>query len=68
MCLAIPGKVVRLDKDSALIRYPGTEMTARIVSRGIRVGDYVLVQAGIVLGRIPEKEALACLKAWKSIK
>jgi hydrogenase assembly chaperone HypC/HupF len=68
MCLAIPGKIISMKDDSVIVQYPGERRTAKNVGLKIKKGDYVLVQAKIVVQKIPEDEAIESLKAWKSVK
>ena len=66
MCLAIPGKVKKIDKMKAWIEYPQVkvEREAMIGEKGIKVGDWVMVQMGIVVKRLSEQEAEEMLKGW----
>jgi len=65
MCLAIPGKIVKIEGDEAVIEYPGQTRTAKIIEGEYAVGDYVFVSAKIIVQKIPEKEALESLKGWE---
>jgi len=64
MCLAIPGRVVRVWSDGtgarlAEIDFDGIPKTANLVfTPEVGVGDYVIVHAGLATTRIPEGEAL----------
>lgn len=68
MCLAIPGKVIKVEGSTAVIQYPKETRTAKIIGEPVSAGDYVLVQAGIVLDKIPEEQAKKALEAWSRIK
>ena len=62
MCLAIPGKIVKIDKEKeyASVDYgDGTKRQANISLVEANVGDYVLVHAGFAIQVLDEKEALA---------
>lgn len=65
MCLAIPGKVVKVEKGFATIDYSGEQRKASIELVDVVVGDYVIVQAQFVIQKIPEKEALEAIKVWQ---
>lgn len=65
MCLAIPGKVVEVKGEEIVVEYPGEKRDVKDVGLGVRKGDYVIVQAKIVVQKIPEKDALESLKVWK---
>lgn len=65
MCLAIPGKILKVDGREALIEYPGENRRA-FLGDDIKadLGDFVMVQMGVVVKKISAKEAKASLKAW----
>ena len=67
MCLAMPGKIVKIDGDQATIEYPGQHRQAMIVEGDYAVGDYVFVSAQIVVQKLTEEEALQSLEAWESV-
>jgi hydrogenase expression/formation protein HypC len=58
MCLTMPGQVIALDAAGALIRCGEEEYHAAVLLiPDIAVGDYVLVQAGMILERLTPEEA-----------
>mgnify|MGYP006281018125 CR=1 FL=1 len=65
MCLAIPGKVVEVNDDSALIDYGSERRKADISLIVPKTGDYVVVNTGFVIQVVPEEEAIESLKAWR---
>ena len=68
MCLAIPGKVVKIESDIAVIDYSGETRKASVsLIDDLKVGDYVLVNAGFVMEKIPEEQALRSIGAWKNV-
>ncbi len=67
MCLAMPGKIISIKKDNATIQYPGQTKTAKMITTTYRVGDYVFVSAGIIVQKIPKKEARESLAGWKDV-
>ena len=67
MCLAMPGKIKKIEGDMATIEYPGETRVAKIIEGDYAPGDYVFVSAQIIVQKIPEEEALASLEAWKSV-
>lgn len=67
MCLAVPGKIIRKFKDTVTVDYGKQKRVARILEGDHATGDYVLVQAGFVVQKIPKKEALESLKAWNTV-
>lgn len=67
MCLAIPGKIVKVKKEKAVIDYGETKKEAHNIIKA-NIGDYVIVQMGRVVQKVKEKDALKSIKAWKSIQ
>ncbi len=70
MCLAIPGKIVSIDKkkEHASIDYgDGTKRTANVSLVEVKVGDYVLVHAGFAIQVLDEKEANETLNLFREI-
>ena len=63
MCLAIPGKIIKIEGDLATIDYGTEKREAKIVRGNFKVGDYVIVQAKIVIEKIP----LSQVKSWKKV-
>jgi len=68
MCLGIPGKVVKIDGDVALVDIGGVKKQVDIfLVPDVKVGDYVIVHAGSAISKVNEKEAHEMLKAWEEI-
>ncbi len=68
MCLAIPGKVVEIRGNTAIVDYNGIRKEARIdFVKDVRVGDYVIVHTGFAIEKIDEDEAIKSLKAWDEV-
>ncbi len=68
MCLAIPGKVLKIDGQAATVDFGGARREVRLdLLRNVREGDYVLVHAGYAIQTLDEKAALETLKAWEEI-
>ena len=65
MCLAIPGKVTKRDKDTVKLDVLGEKKEAKIFGIDADVGDYVLVTAGIVTQKLKRKEAEQTIKILK---
>ena len=57
MCVALPGKVIELDKGDALVDFHGNQVRAKAGLVDVSVGDYVLVHAGFILQKVSTKEA-----------
>ena len=69
MCLAIPGKVVEIRGDIAIIEYGQEKREAGILKKmKIVKGDYVLVQHKIIISKLNKKQAEKTLAAFEAIK
>ena len=62
MCLAIPGKIVKIDGDVATIDYGSEHRVAKIVEGQYKEGDFVIVQAKIVIEKVPEEQVAGWLE------
>ena len=73
MCLAVPGKIEGIDGADPIFRtgkvcFGGIRKTVNLACvPNARVGDYVLVHAGIAINVIDEEEALKTLDCFKEI-
>jgi hydrogenase expression/formation protein HypC len=68
MCLAIPAKVVRIQGTIADVEIEGTSTVADIsVLPGVKVGDYVMVHAGLAIQKYDEQEALENLELIRQL-
>ena len=69
MCLAMPGKVVKLLEDNfAMVNFLGVEKRVVVdLLNDITVGDYVIVHAGYALNKLEEKVALESLECFKDL-
>jgi len=58
MCLAIPSKIIKIEKSIGTIDVDGVTRTASLLLlEDAEVGDYVIVHAGFALHKIDEKTA-----------
>lgn len=68
MCLSIPGKIIKIDKDFAEVSVGGTIVKIGMqMVENVKEGDYVLVHAGFALQKIDEKEALETLQLFREM-
>ena len=68
MCLAVPGKVVLIKDDRAIIDYAGeTREAGTAFLPDIKEGEYVIVSAKMVMQRVPEEEAKKALALWDEL-
>ncbi len=57
MCVAIPGRVTSLAEKRATVDFDGNSLTARVGLVPVKVGDHVLVHAGMIIQVLREEEA-----------
>jgi len=67
MCLGIPGKIVSINGDHALIDYGGVVRDANISLVDAREGDYVIIHAGFAIETLTREEAEKTIKLWKEL-
>jgi len=57
MCLGIPGKVVKVEGDVAIVDFGGVKRRVDALLVNVRPGDHVIVHAGAIIAKIDEKLA-----------
>lgn len=63
MCLAVPGKIVRLQGDRGVASLHGNEVPiSTVLVPSLAVGDWVLVHAGFAIQQIEEEAATQTFK------
>lgn len=72
MCLSIPSKVTKIDKETniATVDTMGIVRDASLdlLEEGsVKIGDYVLLHIGFVMNKIDEKDALESIDLYKQI-
>ncbi len=72
MCLSIPSKVVKIDKERniAIVDTMGVEREAGLElmeEEDVKIGDYVLLHIGFIMNKIDETDALESLKVYNEI-
>ncbi|MBU1667566.1 HypC/HybG/HupF family hydrogenase formation chaperone [bacterium] len=72
MCLSIPSKVVKIDKEtnSATVDTMGVQRDASLdlmAEDDVQIGDYVLLHIGFVMNKIDKEDALESLKVYREI-
>lgn len=57
MCLAVPGRIVEVESDSAVVELGGVRRRANVAFiEDARVGDYVLLHAGFAIEKWSEED------------
>lgn len=71
MCLAIPSKVVSIDKEknTAILDTMGVrrEASLDLMNEELSVGEFVLLHIGFVISKIDEQSAIESLKIYDEI-
>lgn len=68
MCLSIPGKVIAVNGENAVVSVGGTEYeTSLQLLENVKVDDYVLIHTGFAIQKISEEEAIETLKVFKEL-
>jgi hydrogenase expression/formation protein HypC len=68
MCLAIPGKIVEINENRALVDFDGIKQNVIIaLIQSPEVGKYVIVHAGYAIEQMDEKDALEAIEQWKEL-
>jgi hydrogenase expression/formation protein HypC len=58
MCLAIPGKIEKIEGSTAFFRYDGKKYKSDVsLAPEVKVGDWILMHDGRALSKITFKEA-----------
>lgn len=71
MCLAIPSKVLSIDKEknTAMLDTMGVrrEASLDLMNEDLSVGEFVLLHIGFVISKIDEQSAMESLKIYDEI-
>lgn len=68
MCLAIPLRLTDIKGSEAVGEAEGVRRPVRVdFIPNPKAGDYVIVHAGFAIERLPEKQALEDLAAWREL-
>lgn len=69
MCLSVPGKVISIKNETALVDVGGTSISVGIqLLEKVSPGDYVLVHSGFALQLISEEDAKVQLELVRAMK
>jgi len=68
MCLAMPGKIIRVDDKTARVDFDGVERDVHIeLLPGAGAGDYILAHAGFAIQIIDRREAEETLRLLREL-
>lgn len=66
MCLAVPGCVIELRGDRALVEFQGNRAEVScVLTPEVAVGDWVLVHAGFAIAQVDEQ---AAIETWSYLQ
>ena len=65
MCLSVPGKIISIKEDTATLDYGVEKRKAKLISDDFKIGDYAIVQGGILVIKVDKKEAIESLKLYQ---
>lgn len=68
MCVAAPGKIIEINDGKAKIDYSGNITTVSVGIVECKVGDWVLVHAGLIIQVLPDDEAEYMAQLFKDLE
>ena len=69
MCLALPGKIIKIEGEIATVDYGSLKREANItLVNDVKVGDYVLVHVGFAIEKVDEKRAKETYSLLDNVK
>ena len=68
MCLGIPQLVTKIEGNKATIEYKDRIKVVETLDQQINVGDYVYVQADIIIAKMGKEEAELRIKALEKLQ
>mgnify|MGYP005835057461 CR=1 FL=1 len=67
MCLAVPGKVVKVEGHQAEVDFGGVLRQVNVSLVEATPGEWVVVHAGFAIEKMDEEEAQETLQLWKEM-
>ena len=67
MCLALPGKIISINGDTADIDFGGVIKQANITMVETKIGDWAVVHAGFAIDIMDEEEAMRTIDLWNEV-
>ncbi|MCL2493014.1 MAG: HypC/HybG/HupF family hydrogenase formation chaperone [Clostridiales bacterium] len=68
MCIAYPGRVERVEGQTATVDFSGNLVPVRVGVVDVKPGDYVLVHAGMAIEAMSAEKAQEILKLFKEME
>ena len=69
MCLGVPGRVLEVDENEAIVDFFGVTRRVRLelVDQPVQPGDYILNHVGFAIRRIPENDIEGTLRMYEEL-
>lgn len=69
MCVAVPGKVISIDKGLGKVDFLGAirEISVELIEE-VSIGDYIIAHAGYAVERIKDEDAVETIKLFEELK
>ena len=69
MCLGVPGRIVEIHENEALVDFFGVMRLVRLelVDQPVEPGDYILNHVGYAIRRIPEDDIQGTLRLYEEL-
>jgi len=69
MCLAVPGKVVKISDRTCVVEIMGVSREIFIeLLKDVNLGDYVLIHAGCAIQKLDQEEAIKTIELFKELE
>jgi hydrogenase expression/formation protein HypC len=69
MCLAVPGKVVKINDRTCVVEIMGVSREISIeLLKDVNLGDYVLIHAGCAIQKLDQEEAIKTIELFKELE
>ncbi|MBE6781118.1 MAG: HypC/HybG/HupF family hydrogenase formation chaperone [Ruminococcaceae bacterium] len=68
MCVALPGKIEKIEENIATVNFSGNLVRAHTGVVDVSVGDFVLVHAGLIIQKLEKEEAENIKELFELIK
>ena len=68
MCVAYPGRVVSISGTHGMVDFSGTEVPVNLAMVPVKIGDYVLVHAGMAIQIVEKEEVKGWISLFKEIE
>ena len=67
MCLGVPGQIIEISRNSAIVDFWGVRKTVKLdsLSETVKPGDYIIDHAGYAVRRIPTADVADTLALYE---